>query len=73
MDHEGRHRIVVGTRRFPCGSPRHHVEMVVTLEQEGSKVKMMLRFDRMHDETWTPRAAASWEMELNRLARRLSR
>jgi len=36
-------------------------------------VKMTLCFDRMHDETWTQRAAAGWDMELNRLARRLSR
>ena len=58
---------------FIPGVAAYDVETVVTLEQEGSKVKMTLRFDRMHDETWTQRAAAGWEMELNRLARSLSR
>jgi len=58
---------------FIPGVAAYDVETVVTLEQEGSKVKMTLRFDRMHDATWTERAAASWELELNRLARSLSR
>ena len=58
---------------FIPGVAAYDVETVVTLEQQGSKVKMTLRFDRMHDQTWTQRAAASWELELNRLARSLSR
>jgi len=58
---------------FIPGVAAYDVETAVTLKQEGSKVKMTLRFDRMHDETWTQRAAAGWEMELNRLARSLSR
>ena len=58
---------------FIPGVAAYDVETVVTLEQAGSKVKMTLRFDRMHDETWTQRAAAGWAMELNRLAGRLSR
>ena len=58
---------------FIPGVAAYDVETVVTLEQDGSRVKMKLRFDRMHDETWTRRAAASWDLELNRLARSLSR
>lgn len=57
---------------FIPGVAAYDVETVVTFEQEGSKVKMTLRFDPMHDELWTQRAAAGWELELNRLARRLS-
>jgi uncharacterized protein YndB with AHSA1/START domain len=57
---------------FIPGVAAYDVETVVTLEQTGSTVKMTLRFDRMHDEAWTQRAAAGWEMELKRLARRLS-
>lgn len=56
---------------FIPGVAAYDVETVVTLEQVGPKVKMTLRFDRMHDETWTQRAAAGWEMELNKLAKRL--
>lgn len=58
---------------FIPGVAAYDVQTVVTLEQDGSRVKMKLRFDRMHDETWTRRAAASWDLELNRLARSLSR
>ena len=32
-------------------------------------VQMTLRFDRMHDDTWTERAVQGWESELGRLAR----
>ena len=58
---------------FIPGVAAYDVETVVTLEQIGASVKMVLRFDRMHDEIWTRRAAAGWEMELNRLARTLGR
>jgi uncharacterized protein YndB with AHSA1/START domain len=57
---------------FIPGEAAYDVETVVTLEQQGSQVKMTLCFDRMHDETWTQRAVASWELELNRLARSLT-
>lgn len=58
---------------FIPGVAAYDVETEVVLEQQASTVKMTLRFDRMHDETWTQRAAAGWEMELDRLARRLHR
>ena len=58
---------------FIPGVAAYDVETRVTLEAQGSKVKMTLRFDRMHDEAWTERAAASWQQELNRLARSLNR
>ncbi len=57
---------------FIPGVASYDVETVVTLEQLGAQVKMTLRFDRMHDQTWTQRAAAGWEMELNKLAKRLT-
>lgn len=58
---------------FIPGVTAYDVETAVTLEQAGPNVKVTLRFDRMHDDTWTQRAAAGWEMELNKLAKRLTR
>lgn len=58
---------------FIPGVAAYDVETVVTLEQLGAKVKMTLTFDRMHDELWTERAAAGWSMELDKLAKRLTR
>lgn len=58
---------------FIPGVAAYDVETVVTLEQAGSKVKMTLTFDRMHDEQWTERAASGWSMELDKLAKRLTR
>lgn len=51
----------------------YDVETVVTFEELRGQVKMTLTFDRMHDDLWTQRAAAGWEMELTKLARRLTR
>ncbi|MER2562760.1 MAG: SRPBCC domain-containing protein [Myxococcaceae bacterium] len=58
---------------FIPGVAAYDVETVVTLEQLGPKVKMTLTFDRMHDQLWTDRAAAGWQMELDKLAKRLTR
>lgn len=58
---------------FIPGVAAYDVETVVTLEQAGAKVKMTLTFDRMHDQLWTDRAAAGWQMELDKLAKRLTR
>lgn len=58
---------------FIPGVAAYDVETVVTLEQVGAKVKMTLTFDRMHDQLWTDRAAAGWQMELDKLAKRLTR
>lgn len=49
------------------------VETEVAFEQLGSAVRLRLTFDRMHDDVWTQRAAAGWEMELNRLGKALAR
>ena len=58
---------------FIPGVAAYDVETAVTLEQVGSKVMMTLRFDRMHDAMWTQRATAGWTMELDKLAKRLTR
>lgn len=58
---------------FIPGVAAYDVETVVTLVQDGAAVKMTLRFDRMHDAMWTQRATAGWEMELGKLAKRLTR
>ncbi len=58
---------------FIPGVAAYDVETIVTFEQAGATVKMTLSFDRMHDDVWTERAATGWAMELDKLARRLTR
>jgi hypothetical protein len=42
--------------------------MLVELHETPRGVRMVLTIDRMHDEVWTQRAVAGWEMELDKLA-----
>jgi uncharacterized protein YndB with AHSA1/START domain len=82
ISHEARitYRDIVPLRRlaythladFIPGVAAYDVETVVSFEQVGATVRMTLRFDRMHDQAWTQRAAAGWKMELDKLARRLA-
>lgn len=58
---------------FIPGVTPYDVETEVTLEQVGQHVRLTLVFDPMHDEVWTQRAVAGWEMELNRLVKVLAR
>ena len=50
----------------------YEVAMVVDLYQTASGVRMVLTIDRMHDDVWTQRAVAGWEMELDTLATALA-
>jgi len=57
---------------FVPGVAKYDVTTEVTLKQVGSQVRLTLRFDRMHDQVWTDRAAQGWEMELGKLERTLA-
>lgn len=50
----------------------YEVETVVELHEAGDDVRMVLIFDRMHDERWTRLAVMGHEGELDRLARLLA-
>jgi hypothetical protein len=41
--------------------------MLVELHEKAGGVRMVLTIDRMHDDLWTERAIAGWEMELRKL------
>jgi uncharacterized protein YndB with AHSA1/START domain len=49
------------------------VETAVDLYPSGQSVRMVLTFDAMHDEEWTSKAVATWEIELARLAKVLGK
>jgi uncharacterized protein YndB with AHSA1/START domain len=57
---------------FVPGVAQYDVATVVELEKAGKGVQLRLSLDRMHDEAWTQRMAAGWEMELAKLQRALS-
>lgn len=58
---------------FIPGVEPYDVEMTVELFQSEGRVRMVLTFDAMHDETWTQRAVAGWESELEKLAKVIGR
>jgi uncharacterized protein YndB with AHSA1/START domain len=41
----------------------------VELFPDGDQVRLVLTFDRMHDELWTQRATMGWDSELGKLAK----
>jgi uncharacterized protein YndB with AHSA1/START domain len=47
----------------------YEVAILVELHERSQGVRMTLTIDRMHDEVWTQRAVAGWEMELGKLAK----
>jgi uncharacterized protein YndB with AHSA1/START domain len=53
---------------FIPGVESYEVAMVVELSETASGVRMVLTIDRMHDDVWTQRAIAGWEMEFAKLA-----
>jgi uncharacterized protein YndB with AHSA1/START domain len=56
---------------FVPGVAAYAVDTVVELTETPSGVRMVLRFDAMHDDEWTQRATMGWESELGKLAKRL--
>ena len=56
---------------FVPGLPPYDVASVVELHPAPGGVRLVLALDPMHDETWTGRAVAGWEMELGKLGRLL--
>jgi uncharacterized protein YndB with AHSA1/START domain len=51
----------------------YDVDTVVEMKETPDGVHMTLTFDAMHDELWTNRAVAGWNMELDKLGERLAR
>jgi uncharacterized protein YndB with AHSA1/START domain len=49
------------------------VAHLIELTQTADGVRMVLTFDAMHDDEWTKRAVAGWEMELNKLSKALTK
>ena len=54
---------------FIAGVELYDVAMLVELYPEDDKVRMVMTFDAMHDQTWTERMVAGWENELSKLAK----
>jgi uncharacterized protein YndB with AHSA1/START domain len=52
---------------FIPGVESYEVAMLVELHETAGGVRMVLTIDRMHDDVWTERAIAGWEMELRKL------
>ena len=57
---------------FVPGVAAYDVTTVVELSLADAGVKMVLSFDRMHDDLWTQRAAKGWESEIGKLEKVLS-
>ena len=58
---------------FVPGVTAYDVETRVELSSTAAGVRMALTIDAMHDELWTQRAVAGWEMELGKLEARLTK
>lgn len=56
---------------FVPGVEPYDVATEIDLLRVPDGVRMVMRFDAMHSETWTQRAILGWESELGRLARLL--
>lgn len=57
---------------FVPGVAAYAVDTVVELAETATGVHMVLRFDAMHDDTWTERATMGWQSELGKLEKRLA-
>lgn len=57
---------------FIPGVAPYEVEQVVELCETPKGVRLVLTLERMHDEEWTGRMAAGWEMELGKLEKVLA-
>jgi uncharacterized protein YndB with AHSA1/START domain len=57
---------------FVPGVEPYDVAYELVLRPAAAGVELTLTFDRMHDETWTGRAAMGWEQELGKLGRALA-
>jgi hypothetical protein len=57
---------------FIPGVTPYDVLHELDLEAVGNRVRLRLTFDRMHDATWTQRAAQGWGQELDKLEKVLT-
>lgn len=58
---------------FIPGVEPYDVAYLVELAPAAEGVRLTLTFEAMHDETWTGRAVAGWNMELAKLEKALAR
>lgn len=58
---------------FLPGVEPYNIHTAITLRQERGRVRMVLRFDAMHDREWTKRALMGRVSELRKLGRLLGR
>lgn len=57
---------------FIPGLEPYEVATSVDLAEVPDGIRMVLKMDAMHDETWTQRAVMGWESELGKLAQALA-
>lgn len=69
---ENRRLRYVNHADFIPGVEPYDVETVVELHPTAKGVRLELTFEAMHDEMWTQRAVAGWEMELRKLEKALA-
>jgi len=69
---ENRRLRYVNHADFIPGVEPYDVETVVELYPTAKGVRLELTFEAMHDEMWTQRAVAGWEMELRKLEKALA-
>jgi uncharacterized protein YndB with AHSA1/START domain len=53
--------------------PAYEVDNLVEMTATDGGVRLVMSFDAMHSDVWNGRMIAGWEMELDKLARRVSR
>lgn len=58
---------------FIPGVEPYDVATVVELSAVAEGVRLVLTFDRMHDDIWTERQTMGWENELNKLGKAIAR
>jgi uncharacterized protein YndB with AHSA1/START domain len=58
---------------FIPGVKPYAVAHLIELTPTADGVRMVLTFDAMHDEEWTKRAVAGWEMEFGKLSKALTK
>lgn len=54
-------------------APAYEVDNLVEMTPTDTGVRLVMSFDAMHSDVWNGRMVAGWEMELDKLARAVSR
>jgi uncharacterized protein YndB with AHSA1/START domain len=69
------HRRLVTTNvvDFIPGVPDYEVRMAVDMDATGSRTRLLVTLDPMHDKHWTEMAVRGWEGQLENLARQVAK